>query len=508
MPQWNPRPSATFVDIRPGGPGNSWKPLDRDASFDAPSGGGQSVESRFGRGADGNLEYRGGIVTGNPERWTANLMSRLKSETFLSEGIDLRCPFDVRVRQKCDNPYDLTNYSEFVEYRDNTVTSYGYSEGLSSATEDNEADVMNQYAVSAGVEVRVKKLRHDDISKTWSDFAINKVRAIGTANRISRCGTCSLGDQDFVAVTDQDSTPGYQSIPAPLFLWTTDGGNTWSSTYIDVLPNANALDVVRVGELVLVACPTIGVAYATLQDIKDGVPVPWTLATGFTAPNGPNALHVQSGVVYAAGDGGRIWRSTDGGLTFDSLDAGATTSANLNSIAGVSDNLIWIAGDSGVLLRYSGGVVSLVAVRDASATVLSDNINAVAVADTRGAEVYLGTSAGQVWVVPSGTDSKPVAVVRSFPQSGNGSIADLQFAGLWGDVLFVAQNNADGQSRILRDLSGGAMGAANTEVIGGFATPANNGINSIAPVDVNTAITAGEVETAYAFIGKVQGLAD
>lgn len=507
---WSNRPQETFVDIQQGGAGNAWAIFDRDGQVDGPSGGGQSVESRWGRGDNGGFEPRGSVVTGNPERFTGQLSTRLKYEEFLETLQQTKCFYNLRVRQICDNPYELTNYKAAINYNEGFTTSRSYSDNLAMATEDNEADLMDQYDFSAINEQRYLKCRHDDIKKTWSDIAINKVRNVSTIRcGGGDCGIAKNGNEDYVAVTDTDNTPGYSGNPAPNLLYTTDKGVNWTAVAVPLFPSGNLLDVVRAGGLILVACPTVGVAYARWQDIIDGVANPnlWTLSSGFTAPNGPNALAVVNGtLVLAVGNNGRIWQSTDGGLTFTLIDS-TTTSVTLNAVNFASENLAWVAGNSGVLLRLvisSGSVatISIIPVRTSAGVTLSSNILTVNVPSLRTNEVYVGTAAGTVWRSRTATNTRVFFDTLNFVLSGNGQITDIQFAGYRGEVMFVIQTNASSNSRVLRDLSGGAMGN-DVEIIGDFTSPANNKMNSIAPASVNEAITVGEVVNSYGWIGKV-----
>lgn len=505
MGLWSNKPADTIVDVRPGGPGNNWKILDRDGSMAALAGGGQGVESRWGRGEQGGYRPIGSLTTGNPERFTTQLMTRLRSETFLSQLQDLYCFFDVRVRQKCDDYTSLTNYTEAIGAPESFLTSRTYSAELALAVDATEADMMNQYDISAIVEYRYAKLRHDNIQQTTSDFALNKVRNISVLRCYNNCGVAQRGNEQWVAVSDADNTPGYASNPAPLLFYTVDNWVTRSSVYIPVFPNGNALDVVKVGDLILVASPTFGVAYAKWQDILDGVTNPnlWTLSTGFSAPNGPNALAVSGNTVLAVGNSGRVWRSTDGGYSFSSIaDASAVTSQNLNSVDFADDLRAWIGGNSGVLLRYNDGSLSVVPVRTSTPTTLSANINVVAVPDLRSNELYIGTAGGQIWRTRQAGRTTPVFETLTFTQSGNGQITDIQFAGYKGDVMFAIQTNSSNNSRILRDLSGGAM-AYDVEEIGAYTSPVNSKFNSLAVFDVNNAITVGETVNSYAWIGRV-----
>lgn len=505
--QWSNLPENTVVDIRRGGPGNAWEILDLDGGLGAMAGGGQGVTSRWGRGKNGGYVPRGSVREGNPERFTGQVTMRLTSEKFLTQLRKLNCYFDIRVRQKCDDPYNLLAYTEALTYQESAHTSRTYSAELALAIDATEADMMRQLDISAITEDGYKKLRHDNIQQTTSDFAFNKVRNISSVRCDGSCGVAQFGEEQWVAVTDSDNTPGYASNPAPLLIYTTDNWTTRGSVYIPLFPNGNAVDVVKVGDLILVACPTVGVAYARWQDIVDGVPNPnlWTLATGFTAPAGANALAVSGSVVLAVCNGGVVKRSTDGGFSFTTIDNGATTTENLNDVEFATEMQAWAAGDNGCLLRIVETSVSRVIVQDSTGTVLSANINVVAVPDLRTSEVYLGTVGGQIWRTRTSNASKVIFEVLTFVQSGNGQITDLVFAGYKGDVLFVIQTNSNNNSRVLRDLSGGLMGTS-VEVIGDYTSPVNNKFNSIAVVDQNRAITVGETvgtPNSYGWIGRL-----
>lgn len=511
MAYWLPRTAYTILDVRKGGPGNPWQILEYEAELAAPSGGGQPVDSKWGRGTNGNPEYKGQMVTGNPERITAQIMSRLKSETFLSELTKVRCSFDIRARQKCDDPNVLTSYNEAIILRDGSVTSYGYSGQLVNSSTDQDEDIKSTYDASFGLETRMVKLRHDNLSGTVSDVDINKVRCIDVDACAGRCDNLgSTGDQKFIAVTDVDSTSGYAAIPCPVFLYTLDGGNTWTATYVDVLPSGNGTDVLKVGDYILVNSPTKGIAYARWQDILDGVTAPnlWSLSTGFTLPNAPNRIDSINGTtVLAVGNTGRVWISTDSGISFTALAAAnAITTQNLNCVVMVNETLGWIGGASGVLLRYDQGVLSTVVVQKSTGVLLSTSILSIAVPSGRGRELFLGTSDGYIWKSTNGLAGKPIFTTPTFDQQGTGQITDMQFAGLFGSVLFFVQTNAASDSRVQRDISGGYLTVAQCEIIGSYVFPANNKINSIAPANINVALTVGDIAGTSGFIGKLSGI--
>lgn len=495
---WRNAASQTVVDVQlyHGGP---WLIYDPNGSLDAPSGGGQSPTSRFGRDSAGNPTYQGFFFTDNPARVTATLSSRLDVARILAEALEVHSldprfgscdcddkAFNVRVRRRCGDMRDLNNYDAIIGVIDAVDTSGGFSAALAMMDETG-ADVNITASLSAGLQYVQKKLTHSDVSGSITDVAVNKIR--------HKCG------KEWGFVTDSDSTPGYQSIAAPLFHWTT---NDWQSghngsSYIDVFLSGNALDFVYIGGYVLAVSPTNGVARARYQDLIDGVANPWSLVSLPSSSYFPNAIFAIGNDVYTVADGGFIAVSHDGGFSFEASDAASATTDNLTSVFFESEFLGWAAGANGTLLRYLNGNWSVVTVSGLSAT-----INTIAVPPTRANEVYLGTANGLIYKSLDAKASTPTFESVDFDKSGNGAINDLQFAGYAGQLLYILQSEADDDTRVLRDNSGGYL-RNQVEVIGAFVSPENNGINSIALGALNFGFTAGEVFDSFGFIGQLSG---
>lgn len=507
MPQWNTRPEQTDLFVRKS-PGNPYLALELDAETDAPSGGGQSAESRWGRGANGGLALRGTAVTGNPERIDGQMMLRLKSETYLTSLARMKCFPDFLITQACAVKGIPLNYTMALGLLESVITSRGYSENLSNATEDNQADIKETYDYSAALDFRTKKMSHLDISGTWSDFAANKVVSVGVVQCAGDCGPQDDGAQEFWIATDRDTTPGYSALNVPKFMWTTDqAGSVRNESYVDVLGNSDGVDVVRMGNNI-VFVSTTGVAYAQIQDVYNVVANPWSLASGISGT--PKAIAVIDALTaYLVGASGKIWKTTDGAASWSLIDNGATTSQNLNSISKASDTLLWVGGNSGVLIRIvvvgTTQTISLVnIITSAGASILSagENINVVAAPPLRD-EIYIGTSGGKIVRSTRANVTRPVFENKAFQKSGTGQITDLQFVGYKGNMLYILQRNSAGNSRVLRDISGGYLTDSQTEIIGDFTVPVNNMMNSIAPANENYAMVVGEVESTYAYIGSV-----
>lgn len=504
MAFWDSKRERSGVWIRKGGPGNKWTLADENGvMLDAPTGGAVDVNSRFGLDSKGQSVYLGALTQGDPARITANLNLRLDARKLLAQLALGACPFDIFVQQRCGDIAPL-NYTAGIFYYDGYTTDKSMDNPLAQSADNTMPDVMRTLALSfAPIEDGLMPLTHKDLTASWSDFAFNKIISVGVPACVGDCETAENdGAQEFWAVTDQDSTPGYAATPAPMFKYTEDGGLNWSSVYIEDFLSADATDVVKVGDYVLVCSPTVGVVYAKFEDIKNGVNNPWTLASGI-ATQFPKALFAVGQDVYACGAAGYIWKSTDGGITWTVLSAGTITANALNSISFVDSMTGWFAGDSGTLVQYFNGNLSLVTVRTAvGGAAVTANFTVVETAEFRPEEVFLGTSTGLIYRTQNALGSYPLFTSMGFPLGGTGSINDLKFAGYKGSVLFIVQKSMDNTCRVLRDISGGALGNQ-TEIVGGFTTPGNFGINSIAPANINVAMTAGEVHETYAFIGKV-----
>lgn len=491
-------PGRTILDIQTT-PGETWQILDVNAEMTALSGGRQGVASEWGRNNRGDPTYLGTSITGNPERITFNISQRVEIQNALQNALmkldkvpGCGCDdpgLNIRLRERCGDIRDLNSYNIAVVGIDSHSTSQSSANNMANSMDGSNQVQSIVDAMSAGLTQWQKPLVHNNIQGTISDIAFNHI--------IWRCA------DEYWAVTDADNTPGYLSQPTPTVWYTEDAGTTWTGPiYVGPMLNGNGLSIVIVGANVLVASPTNGVAYAPISSIKDGVTNPnlWALATGFTGTNFPNDLAVsETNTVWAVGDGGYVYKSTDGGYTFSVVSAATVTTQNLTSVAFDSDELGWIGGAAGTLLRYYRGTLSVVASGVAVA------INTVAIPERRGGnQVYYGTAGGQVRRSKNALKTTPTWETLGFPQSGNGQIQQLLFVGFKGQYMFVLQSDNDDDTRILRDNSGGAMGA-NTEIIGDFQSPENNGINALAMATPNQGLCVGEVINGYAYIGSING---
>lgn len=497
----------TAVDIRPGGPGNGWINLDPNGMLDATSGGGRDRTTNWGRSETG-LQPRGLNFTSNPHDWTGNASYPLTAKNFLDRNVD--CPFTIRVRQRCGRLSSMIDYGSpgILSYAEATNNDWSYSDPL-AAMDGVEADVKRSFAFNASLEIRIQPVVHDDLTaKILADADLNKVINIGFARCTSDCGPGQTEEDQWLAVSDRDSTPGYSGNAIARLYYSLDRAMTWNSVPIDPFTLADAVDVVYLGDRIVVFSPDKAPAYASFTDIQNGVVAPnlWNTATGFsgiTAGNFPKAAVAPNALtIFAVGNTGRIWRSTDGGISFTLIDNGVTTTQNLNALDFQDDTLGYIGGNSGVLLRYVNGALTRLTVSDSAGT-LTANINCVATPAYRGSEVYIGTAGGELWRSKNAT--KTIVTWQRMPIDGTGagSITDIKFAGYQGDQMYYIQTDAASRSRIMRDLSGGFV-AGNTEAIGNYVTPSNFKYNSLALANVNMGLVVGQIHESFGYLGMLR----
>lgn len=489
--------------------------MDINAALDAPSGGGRPRTTAWGRGENGGLSPRAIIYTGNPPDFTANLTYPLTSETMLKR---LNCPFNIRARQYC-----APNRSSMLPITSpgmrgllqTTVTKYGFDSGL-AMMDGQGKDILRTVALDASLEAVWTPVAHDDISNNINDVKFNAIIRISAETCQGACGLGTTEEDAWIAVTAKDSTPTYGGSATPWLYWTVDRWVTRNAVRIGAFLSSDARDVVLAGQRVIVFSDTKAPVYAQLSSIYNGVVDPnlWAVSSGFSSISGSNfptaAVAVDASTILCVGAGGRIWLSTDGGFTFTLIyDTGVLTSNNLNDIDAQVGGNAFVGGNSGTFIRlsktpgassYTGTVI---VVKDAALNVLSSNINCVLTPSTRGDEVYLGTAGGEIWRSRNITQTLPLWFNMSIPNKGVGSIVDMDGAGYQGNTLFITQNDVNGNSRILRDFSGGNLGN-DVEIIGDFVTPGNFGINAFATANVNMGVGVGNVHNGSAWVDMVR----
>lgn len=481
------------VYVQPNGAGNALKFVvgqNTGGQVGAYSGGGTSVESvfTFGRAV-------GTRITGNPARYTFNIMARREVTSALRDlAKSVNCIPNVLIFAGC-TPQDVDNFSLLTVFVDAAVVGDSPSGNLIEGITGENADMMDQIDFDALAKVECKPLSHADLSGTVSTGAFNDVLLLSGPSCPDACGPGSDGASEFLAVGDPVA-------PAtiPRIFYTDDGGNTWTQQTIAAAANAAATAVAVAGTRVIVTCSGTdgGVYTASLKDVKAGTAT-FTEATTVPTANYNDVIALDPATVLVVGASGAIYISRDGGYSFEALSSGVA--AALNSVsAGDDKSAVWVGGAAGTLLR----IKNLRTVETIADPTSGADVTVVKVPRDRSGEVYVGTDEGGIWVSKNAQQPIPTWTALAFDQSGVGVINDIDFAEARQSIMFVVQTDAGGDSRVLVDYSGGKMGKW-AIAVGTFASPVNAGINAIAAASANFALTVGEPETGQGFIGAVSG---
>lgn len=477
--------------VQPGGAGYGLKDLGVETNIAAITGFGASYESDYSY--DG---YVGTRKTSNFERGTGQIMSRRTYISQLRNLTNRNCLFNLYVLNGCVGVPTLSEFEWGVVYLDGGVTSGGVDQNLAQGMEQFDPKTNDIADVTYGQYVELFSVVHNSISAALNTASpLVKIIRLTKAQCPGYCGPDDDGNQKFIIL-------GSPISPATLanVFYTDDGGLTWTSdTIAGAVDVTSASSVTVAGNYVLFALSGTngGVYYETLDNVAAGT-VTGTLANGI--PNGTNVTSifaVDSLNVYAATSVGVVYKSVDGGFSWTQI-ATDSSGDSFVSIHGRNTSLLYFVGSSGNIAKLAND--SFIEMTDPSG---GDDLLTVHVpaGQTRGREVFVGTSGGDIWY---STDAGTSWVAKSFPGSGTGTVDDIQSSEINSIALFFLQGNAGGTaSRAVRDLTGGQLGV-NAQPIGDFTTTPNSTMLSIAPTSANTAMVVGPVNSGDGFVGKIQ----
>lgn len=148
-----------------------------------------------------------------------------------------------------------------------------------------------------------------------------------------------------------DDQIGFIGGDAGTILKTTDGGTTWVDLEATLDAPYSILDL----HMVDASLGFIG-GHSFLQVTYDGG-LNWTYVPGFSPGGGAFAFReiqfVNNNLAYACGDQGAIWKSEDGGLTWNLQETGTTES--IQDIRFIDENIGFACGFNGVALKTDNG---------------------------------------------------------------------------------------------------------------------------------------------------------
>lgn len=476
--------SKIAIDVQPGGPGNPWEWLGC-VLVDALTAPQRSVTRREGPDPARAGEFKfAGFTLGEQGNVTLSMTLRRNKRDAL-KGLK-SCTFGMRARYLCDGPQDLlTNWETMDGLCQTRITELGRSGWAVMESSENDNWVTIPVSLEAGdLYEYVARVAAERTQSDLVERAINKIRYYDWAS----CGDCERNPSDgcarWYAVTDA----GGGTYPEPYFIvadLTQPAGSQYTLYSLDAL-TADATDFVIWGDIV-VAISSDGWA----RSIDGGAT--WTLVQAAAVGQEPNALYANGRQIWAACNGGYIYKSDDFGVTWTAEEAGAATGEDLVTIDGYGDRVIVAAGDNRAFIRTKNGGKSWAAVTGPGDP--ADNLT-VARIRKRG-EVGVGNDVGEWYVGSQYGDAWTLS--QTFG-AGTGPITDAQFCGECGEGQFGwLLHNPPGENGVIyQDISDGVQFAAIQRA------PTNNGFNSIACCDHSNAVVVGEIETVYGMIAEIE----
>lgn len=508
----NPVSNKKILEIQAGGAGaGPWRALaysDVDGKsvsiVSAPDPGGQDMQPLYGRSLakGGKLEIIGMARGGEPALATMDV--QLPHYAYIAYRNHIQGKHNVRVREYTGDVGNKTNFVNLSQMIAAYNTSGGaFSKNLMDDSTNDSAMQLRTFSQSGLVFEELRQLDYSNLTAALAvgNYAANRVYSFGVPAEAGIDGETANNDgkQDFLILTDMD-TP---TTGSPQVVITRDGGATITKVDVAAVVNGNAVGATLAGGYLFLACTGTagGVVRAPWDDVLAGSAT-FTYVSGIASGDVTNdVLAVSHEVIYSVENSGIIMRSTDGGFTFSVFDAGVLTTENLTRIEARGENLVWIAGENNKLIKITNGTSKELITTGGP----TSNIKAVRIPPgfNRGTEVYLGYADGSVWVSKDEGDS---FASYPFDGSGSGSIDDIVFAGVDGQYMYVLQQNASSQSRVLLDLSGGYL-RQDVKELRAYATPVINSLSAallgrVVPYD--TIMACGEVSSSNAYVAKIE----
>lgn len=389
-----------------------------------------------------------GEIRGSQERATVSLEGRyaLDLKSDLLRLAKQGCKIDLQLHMgQCQDPSAFDDFSKALILEGVDITAYN-TDDLGALASGDEA------LINESVDLSVKNV-YEVLPLTFArradNIITNEVVDIVVVGNVS-CGECdesSDGCKLIVAVTiAAGGSPG----TSPDIVYSNDNGATWVAHDIDTLTSAqDASAVASIGSYIVVSSNGAGsLNYALLSELRStGTDPAFTeITTGIAAGGEPNDMSVASGVLFAVGDAGYIYSTTDvtAGLTV--LDAGAALTDNLLAVHALSDTFAVAVGNAGAIVKTEDG--SAWTAVTPSPVGVTINFTSVWVKNEK--EWFLGTSNGKLYYT---ADGGTTFSEKTFSGSGAGQVDAIAMSS--DSVLYIAHRTATPNGRILRSYNSG-----------------------------------------------------
>jgi photosystem II stability/assembly factor-like uncharacterized protein len=386
---------------------------------------------------------------------------------------------------------EFTNFERVFILRNARITSAGLSNLVARSPDDNTRSEQT-FDISAEELIRfvVLDITRQTLSET---MAINDLTFCNDV----RCRTSESPALDSCqtgyAVADADT-----GVAANVL--TTSNGATWAVTAADPFAAdkmAIAIECFPMGRddiRVIAANGTTTAASGPLIAYSDDGGATWTTVElgetpdqdGQFIPTRHSLFALNADAIWAGDNGGALYKSEDGGVSWDLLDDGTVITDPINAIHFIDEDTGWMGGDNNAVARsIDGGISWEVVAGPAGAT---DDVTTIWGFDRN--RVWVGFNDG-TWFYTS--DAGDNWEQSSFSGSGTGQIR----AQAWlNDLIgYMVHNTSAPAGRVFYTINGGKNWTA-------MDTPTNSGLNAIYMCDLYSFFIAGEANGGTGVIAK------
>lgn len=307
-------------------------------------------------------------------------------------------------------------------------------------------DVSNIYHVAIAVQTAI-----DSILAPWLDVDV----CHGERCK-SKCGS----DNECVIATVSALVAG----GSPYLAVNTRGGHQsyWTSYALTEWTTDDAIAVLCLGDFLLIASEAT-VDSQFLRSYDRGVTR--TELTGNTdmATNPVTCLDaINQAFVVAGGQNGYLYGSTDNADSWETLEAGAATTEDINKVLIVADDpsIIYAIGDNNAMLKSENGGGSFFAITGPS---VGDNLTSIYALNEN--HILVGNDDGELWQTEDGASTWTLQSTWPGLTPGAGTTVVRDIAGCGCGVLWaivadtsVTSFSTDTEQRLYRNVDGGASG--------------------------------------------------
>lgn len=431
-----------------------------------------------------------------PDMISFDLMAPKWKTRLLNSRLVL-CPLDIRKRwSKCLQQSNMESWEYIEDYRE----VYNEQDVDSAGTieiDGSGADVTETSAMKAICLDRLTRITPTRIGAGVTALNINAVRFCGPSS-CGQCGPITDGCQAFNAVTD--SGPSY--LDTPFLILAERPITSWAYAYtLRAITPFNAGGEHAVGLICLsngriITISTVADALAYSDD--DGLN--WVLIA-LNPAGAPNCIwSLDWAHNYIGGAGGYIYKSVDGGTTWDTVNTGAagTPTTAINDVHGYGDVIISAGANNVLGLSRDGGDTWDAVVGPAVGVAL----NKVWAFSER--EFLIGTADGRIFRTEDAGATFDEVEDFAALLGAAASVTAWDFCGCLGDKGLVAVlSGAVGYVyrtidhaytfEVLRDETGTVV-----------TLPANVGVNSLACCDPNVFVGVGDVQGGSGFMTLIK----